>query len=352
MPTSRRVRPGPRGSGSRWATLAGVALALGACSTPGAAHPVAPAVSGAASAARPVPSGSSTGAPARAGTLRVALAGWRLPAPIAREVVLAGPGALLIAGGLTGSLTSAAGVFRLDLATGRLVQVATLPEAVHDAAGAVLGSGGVVFGGGASSTVAAVQGFAIASGAGSRIVGALPQPRSDLVAAVVGGTAYVLGGYDGSATLAAVLATTDGARFRVVAQLPVPVRYAAVSVVDGRILLFGGEANGVATADIQEFDPARGTARVIGALPRPLAHAAAFPLDGQVFLAGGISGGQVSGQVLRVDPVGLAVSVAGALALPVSDAGSATVDGVGYLVGGESGPGTPVTAVQTLRIVG
>src|SRR6202034_1458343 len=98
-----------------------------------------------------------------------------------------------------------------------------------------------------------------------RIVGALPQPRSDASAVTIGNRTFVVGGYDGQHGDQAVLATTDGTHFTAVAQLPTPVRYGAVVADAGRIYVFGGEATDGAQAGrpidaIQVIDPRAGTA--------------------------------------------------------------------------------------------
>ena len=125
-------------------------------------------------------------------------------------------------------------------------------------------------------------------------MGSLPAPRSDAAAVTIGGTAYAVGGYDGSKPDASVLATTDGRTFTTVTALPVPVRYPAVAALDGMIYVFGGQAitgpnAGAAVNVIQAVDPARHMAAVIGRLPESLAGAAAVTLDGEVFVAGGDS---------------------------------------------------------------
>ena len=106
-----------------------------------------------------------------------------------------------------------------------------------------LASGGraLVFGGGSPATVGHGPGvpgpLAPPASAGS-----LPAPRSDAAAVTIGGTTYVVGGYDGSKPDAAVLATADGRTFTTVATLPVPVRYPAAAALGGQIYVFGGQA--------------------------------------------------------------------------------------------------------------
>lgn len=208
-----------------------------------------------------------------------------------------------------------------------------LPQAVHDSAGVVLGGDILVFGGGEANTIATVQRV---HGSAATVAGRMPQPRSDLVAAEVNGTAYVLGGYDGTNGVTDVLATTDGAQFRTVAQLPQSVRYAAIAVVDGRIWLFGGEHDGNNVTTVQVFDPATGTARIAAQLPQSLAHASAVVLDGHVLLVGGRHAGRILDTIQQFDPASGATSTVGTLPYAVADAGAAVVDNVAYVVGGET----------------
>jgi len=260
---------------------------------------------------------------------------WSLPRPISREVVLGQGNQLVIAGGLAADQTTTSGVFLLDPVSGQLSPAGQLATPVHDAAGAALPSGDFVFGGGAASTISAVQGFS--PGGGSHVSGHLPQPRSDLVCAVVDGRAFLLGGYDGSVMAAAVLATSDGRTFTTVANLPVPVRYPAVATVGSDIYLFGGEHSGVDTTAIQRIDPASGQATVVGHLPAPLAHASAATLGGTVVIAGGRLDTVVTDQILVFDPTTGRTRLAGHLPRPEADAGSAVLGGVLWLVGGEDG---------------
>jgi hypothetical protein len=268
-------------------------------------------------------------------------------------VLADGPDALVL-GGLTRGDVSTTAVERIDPVTGTGGRAGTLDLAVHDAAGALLGGRSVVFGGGSSTTLATVQAF---TGQTTTILGRLPQPRSDLAAAVVGSQAYVLGGFDGTHLVPSVVATTDGTTFKSAGQLAQPVRYPAVAVEGGYIWVIGGDlgtaenaTTGGQSNDIQRFDPATGTTTVVGHLPSPLGHAVAVVFGHQLFVVGGRSGAAASAQIWRVDPTSGSVSPAGSLPGPRSDAGVVTIAGNAWVLGGElSGPSSPLDTVVELK---
>lgn len=271
---------------------------------------------------------------------------WRLPSAVARLVALPDGSGAVLAGGLTASGSSAAGVYHVDVGTGRLHALGSLAQPVHDAAGARIGGNLFVFGGGAQSTTAAVQRFA--GGRGS-VVDRLPQPRSDLSAVQVGGRTFVLGGYTGAASVAGVLATNDGRSWRTVARLLVTVRYAATAVDGSTIWVFGGQHDGVPVSDVQRIDTATGKVTIAGHLPTALSDAAAWNLDGHLLIAGGrTSANTVTGAVREWDPATRTAKVVAQLPERVADAGAAVVNGTGYLFGGENS--SQVTAVQRVIV--
>lgn len=280
--------------------------------------------------------------------VRVSVANWRLPTSLSREVALSLPGGEVeVAGGLTATGSSTTAVVVVDPRTGKVRSLAPLAAATHDAAGAVLRGAAVIFGGGQAGSVATVQ---RTRGDGRwQAAAALPRPRSDLAAVTVGGTAYLVGGYDGAAWDASVLATVDGSHFAEVTALPVPVRYPAVAATGNAIWIFGGQARSGPTDAIQRVDPASGRAAVVGHLRRPLTDAVALVLGGDVLLCGGRVGGVATATVTRFDPATLAESVAGALPAPIADAAGAVVADTGYLLGGE-GP-QPSSRVLIVRLV-
>ena len=292
-------------------------------------------------------------------SLEAGIEPWQLAAPISRETVLVDHAQLRILGGLVPSGSSTSGVYALDPATGTVSAAGSLLAAVHDGAGATLGTSSFVFGGGSPDTVATVQAITIprvptTGPASGRLAGQLPQPRSDLAVATITSksragtstTAYLVGGYDGAKYLAAVLSTTDGVRFSTAATLPVPVRYPAAAALDGKVYAFGGQtAPGgtttvTATADIQEIDPISRSAKVVGVLPQPLYGAAAFVIDRHIYVAGGqTAAGQTLTQLYEFDPLTGKVRDAGLLPQAVAFAGYTTVgtgvSAIGYLIGGE-----------------
>jgi N-acetylneuraminic acid mutarotase len=321
------------------------ALAVGGCSASSSSS----TTPSSAATGRPSTSSSpSASAPSLAVTrLQAVVARWRLPAPRSREVVLATPSGLVVAGGLDAGQVSTSTVWMIAAATGHLTGTGSLAVPVHDATGAVVGPTRFVYAGGNTTTVDDVQRLG-RSGSPARVVGHLPQPRSDLVATTAGGSAYVLAGFDGTTSLAPVLRTVDGRHFTTVAQLRETVRYPAVAAVTSSgqttLLVFGGEHDGVPIDAVQAVDLATGHTRVVGHLPRPLAHEAAVVLGGSVWLVGGRSHDVLQRQIWRWDPRAQRAVRAGSLPYAVADAGAASTGSAAYVVGGE-------TPSQTDRVI-
>lgn len=278
--------------------------------------------------------------------LAASLAPWQLPVPLSREVVVARRGMLLIAGGLDAAGHSASGVYRLNPASGDLRLLGTLPNPVHDAAGALIAGHLMVFGGGSVSSSSAVQSLS-ATGTG-QTAGVLPQARSDLTSVSTARVTYLLGGYDTGPPLAAVLMTRDGTHFQQVARLQIPVRYAAATALHGRLIVFGGVHGTSDTRAIQVVDPVRGRVRIAAYLPVPLSHAAAFTIGDVAFVAGGRTARGPDQRIWSFDLSSGRLTYAGILPLAVSDAGVATIGRTAFLVGGEDASG-PTTGVVTLH---
>jgi len=294
----------------------------------------------------PPPREAKAVSPVRPSAVESGLLPWRLHAPLSREVVLPqiGGRGLVVLGGLEGGDSSTAAIELLDPRNGVLSPHGTLLQATHDAAGATLGGRQLVIGGGTTAPAGSTQ---IETGLKVREGCALAGARADAGAVTIGRTAYVVGGYDGSAMDREVVAPTDGRAYRNVAALPVPVRYPALAVLGSRIYVFGGlGANGRPSDAVQLVDPAGRTAHVVGRLPRPLEGGAAGVLGGTIYLAGGRTAAGPTRAVYAFRPRGSSFLRAGSLRVGVAYAGAAVSNGRLWIVGGESSGQRPIADVQ------
>ncbi|MHB8457267.1 MAG: hypothetical protein ACYDBS_06205 [Acidimicrobiales bacterium] len=295
---------------------------------------------------------------------------WLLNSPLNRPVTLpaANGRSLIVAGGIYGSGSSTQGVYEVNPLTGQASQIGNLQAPLHDAAAAVIGGRGYVFGGGVSQPLAGAQQLAGLSPSGqgantplpvATSLASLPQARADGAAVSIGSTAYIVGGYNGVSGDSSVLATSNGRSYHSVANLPVPVRYPAVAASGGRIYVFGGDAtsgprSGLPVSTVQMINPATGRASVVGSLPRPLAGAAAATLGGTIYVAGGETATATGGSSSLRDVSSIYAWAqsdnrplfAGRLFTPVSHAGVAVLGTRAWLVGGDTAPGTSTAAVQ------
>jgi N-acetylneuraminic acid mutarotase len=168
--------------------------------------------------------------------------------------------------------------------------------------------------------------------------------------ASVGGTAYVVGGYNGTSALDTIVAWRPGEQARVVARLPNAVRYAAAAAVEGRLIIAGGSQGESASTAILSFDPITGAVAQIGHLPAPLTHATAATLGAAVYLVGG-RGASVDSQtaaVLAINPRSGTVRRVGRLPLPLSDAAAVASAGTIVVAGGRT-PAGPQARIFDLQ---
>jgi hypothetical protein len=279
--------------------------------------------------------------------ITVRAAPYRLPAPVQREVAVAAGGRVLIAGGLDAAGRSTSGVFRLDPSSGRLTSLGSMPQAFHDATGALLGQRLFVFGGGAAQSSASVQQFDLRTRRGA-IASHLPRPLSDVSSATVGNSVYLVGGYDGRIPRREIYRTSDGRHFALAGRLPVGLRYAAVAAVGTSLIVAGGISSAGATKAVYSFDSASGRSRLLGRLPDAIGHASAVTLGGTVYVIGGAdaNGGTV-GAVTAIN-VGSGTIKPVPAAARVSDA-AAVVLGVRALIIGGTASGKAVATVRELR---
>jgi len=198
-----------------------------------------------------------------------------------------------------------------------------------------------LFGGGEFTQYDHILRFDPGSGSVSQ-VGVLPRPESDVAVAAIGGSAYVVGGFDGLEALDTIVAWRPGSPARIVGHLPVALRYAAVVASGPDLVIIGGSTPTGASDAIYRFDPATGGVTQIGRLPRATTHAGAADLGGEVYLVGG-RGETVddrSSAVWAINPSTGAVRAAGRLPQPLSDAGVLAERGAIIVAGGHSPEGT------------
>jgi hypothetical protein len=326
----------------RLAVAVAAVLGLGACSSgsSSSSSTVAPRVTTTSSAR-----GSTTTAAKGRTVLRAERTAWSLPGPRSREVAVVDRGSIVLAGGLDTADRSSASVWTIDPATGQATPSTPLVSAVHDAAGGLVGTRVLVFGGGAANVSGSVQ-----SATGTpAVVGTLPRPLADIGTATVGRTTYVVGGFDGVHPRAEVLATEDGKTFRLIATLPHPARYPAVAASGGHLLVIGGETGAADSDAIDDVDLATGKLTVLGHLPAVRSHAVAVTLGGAVFVLGGRIANQPDAAILRVDPRTGAVTAAGSLPAGLRDAAVVAVGpNDAYLLGGARA--APVAEVVHLHL--
>ena len=278
--------------------------------------------------------------------ITVRAAPYRLPAPVQREVAVSAGGRVLIAGGLDAADRSTSGVFRLDPSSGHLTSLGSMPQAFHDATGALLGQRLFVFGGGAAQSSASVQQFDLRTRRGA-IASHLPHALSDLSSATVGNSVYLVGGYDGRIPRREIYRTSDGRHFALAGRLPVGLRYAAVAAVGTSLVVAGGISSSGATKAVYAFDPASGRSRLLGWLPDAIGHASAVTLGGTVYVIGGADANGTVGDVTAINVGNGTIKPVPAVAR-VSDA-AAVVLGVRALIIGGAANGRAVATIRGLR---
>ena len=119
----------------------------------------------------------------------------------------------------------------------------------------------------------------------------LPEPRTEVAAAVVRGEIIVVGGFtSGGGNSARVDAySIAGNRWRRLPDLPVAVDHAAAAGANGRVYVVGGYGGDRAPLDAA-FALENGAWRQLAPLPDPRAAAAAAIAGGRLYVLGGVDG--------------------------------------------------------------
>jgi outer membrane protein assembly factor BamB len=249
-----------------------------------------------------------------------------LPETVSRLSAAALPdGRLMALGGLVGGLSS--DQVLLGFAS-HLRRVTTLPVPTHDAAAGVVHGIVYLFGGGQSvSTHAIVRVDPYRRTAVP--AGRLGEPLSDLGAATVGGTTYLVAGYTGSRYATAVLRFRPGRHPTVAARLPSGLRYAGVTALGSKLYVAGGLTLAGPSRAVYAVDPRTRSVTKLATLPRPLDHVALAPLGSRLLLVGG-----GSKQVLAIDPSAGTVTRVASMPQPLSDPAAVADKGHVLVLGG------------------
>lgn len=167
--------------------------------------------------------------------------------------------------------------------------------------------------------------------------------RTEVGAARVGGSIYVVGGFlPPSETTDAVERYDIGRdRWQRLGPMPIAVNHPAVVSHRGFLYAYGGYTDssfGAVTAALQRFDPRTGRWSLLPASPTPRAAAALAAFDGRLYAAGGTAGGAL--RTLEVyDVAARRWRSAPPMKVPREHiAAVATGDGV-YVFGGRSAAG-------------
>jgi outer membrane protein assembly factor BamB len=115
----------------------------------------------------------------------------------------------------------------------------------------------------------------------------------------IGNTIYVFGGEAAGAPSAAVQAVdTRTGSARVVGQLPEPRTEASAFSIGGALFIAGGRTAAGPSSDILRFDPAHNRFARAGSLPAPVADAASAVVNDRAYLVGGEGASAVAGVVI------------------------------------------------------
>jgi N-acetylneuraminic acid mutarotase len=165
----------------------------------------------------------------------------------------------------------------------------------------------------------------------------MPRPRSELGAATIGGTIYVIGGFGGPAMLDCFHAATG--TWDVGADLPEGVHHPGVTALDGRVYVAGGYTDTGATDAVWAYDPATDTWEARAPLPTSRGALGLAVVGGRIYAVGGAReqlGGPVTGAVEVYDPATDTWEERAPLPTPREHLAVASGESLVYAVGGRA----------------
>ena len=280
-----------------------------------------------------------------------------LPEPARASAAAPVPGsttAFSLLGGLASSDVGTSGIGTITAHSTQIV--GTLPVSLFAAAAVTIGSHEYVFGGASGSRTKPVPELGIlsydpASGTAVTEIAHLPSDNYGCAAAVVGSTAYIVGGDNGRAPLNTIVSWHPGGNAAVVRTLPVALLYPAVAAV----------ANNTASRAIYVFDPATQTVTTLKThLPAGIYAASGASLGKLAYVIGGATPGGTASNLVpapvntiySIDPITRRVANAGTLGGGTrAEAPAVRVGNAIFVAGGLSGNQT-TDAVGMLTAAG
>jgi Kelch motif protein len=201
-------------------------------------------------------------------------------------------GRILVFGGASTTVHDA--VQRFFPTSGRSQLIGHLPTVRADITAAVVGQRVILIGGfngaGPQRTV-----WATRDGRHFKVLARLPQAVRYPAAAALGRAVYVFGGlisggeYTGRFSNAIQRVSLPSGRARIVGRLPTPLAQGMAAVIGGHIYVLGGSTPAGPTATVRRFDPATGRTVPAGRLAHPRTDAAVATVGHTIYLLGGTS---------------------------------------------------------------
>lgn len=162
----------------------------------------------------------------------------------------------------------------------------------------------------------------------------MPEERTEVTVAALGGRIYVVGGFGGRGGLLEYDPSTDQWRER--AKPPFSVHHAGAATVGGRLYVVGGYTMSWDPVDkMFAYDPGRDQWREVSPMPTARGALAVAPLDGRIHAVGGAGAGRRNTGAHEVyDPGSDRWTAAPPLPTPRDHHAAEVVDGRLYAIGG------------------
>lgn len=173
----------------------------------------------------------------------------------------------------------------------------------------------------------------------------MPRPTTEVAAAVLGDTIYIIGGYDeegeGIGMVELYNATSDS-WVEGIAQLPLPLHHTSAASYQGKIYVAGGYTGDWTASDrLFIYDPKTNEWTQGNPMPTPRGYPTANFVDGTLYVVGGDGGTAKERAALNAtesyDPVTNQWTSHASMPTARHHAASAVVDGKLYVVGGRIG---------------